>query len=143
MKRIYVAGASAEIDIVRGYMAQLTANGWQITYDWTQAVSKFGSAGEALTDEAKRELALKDLGGVYAAHVFWMLVPQNLSVGAWIELGAAITHRDDPDRHDYPYKDCTPRIVVSGTTDSIFALLADKRFATHDEALEWLIGGMS
>lgn len=146
MKRIYVAGASAEIGLIIEVTRSLREAGWTITYDWTEAVSAFGSAGEELTNEAKESFARKDLMGVAEADVFWMLAPQNRSVGAWIELGSALTWRAMRaallDAGVDLQINCVPSdpvvVVVSGATDSIFALLADKRFATHDEALAWL-----
>lgn len=132
MKKIYVAGASAELAMIQGFMAKLRASDkFSVTYDWTVDVAKHGSTGEGLTREERRGHAAKDIEGVREADLFWMLVPSGRGVGAWVELGAAIIRSHDCD--------VKPGIVVSGDLSCIFTELADKRFATHDEALAWLL----
>jgi len=134
LKKIYVAGASSELDMIRYVMKKLQDSGnLEITYDWTIPVAKFGSEGKELTSAERREYAAKDLAGVGGADYFWLLVPGNKSVGAWVELGAAISNRRSPPTYNRPV------IVVSGDLSSIFTELADKRFTTHEEALTWLL----
>lgn len=130
MKIIYVAGASKEIDLVEGYVAELRRHGWTISHDWCSEIRSCSVPEGELTDEEQARTAEADLYGVESAEVFWLMVPKNQSVGAWIELGAALSLR----RGGLP----PVRVIVSGTRGSIFETLADERYATHEEALRAL-----
>lgn len=136
MKTIYVAGASAELDLVRGYIARLRDAGHEITFDWTGEVAQWGSSAAALTEEQRRGLAKKDIDAIMAAEVFWLLVPSAVTQGAWIELGVALTRARLRGVEEVGF---VGPVVVSGSDACIFTLLADKRFETHDEALAFLV----
>lgn len=88
--RIYVAGASAEVDMVAGYIGRLRNAGAVITHDWTPSVR--GSCGAADVDMSaglRMSLVSGDLAGIAAADVMWLLVPEATTIGAWVELGYA------------------------------------------------------
>lgn len=141
-KRIYVAGASSELDVVRGYIKQLNVAGWNITYDWTEGILIEGTANAGLTEDKRVRYADLDLSGVEDADVFWLVTPTTGGAGCFVELGAALALKRIPIVN--ADKKSRPLVVVSGAYErSIFTSLADKRFATHEEALKWLVGGMS
>lgn len=129
MRRLYIAGASAEIDMVAAYMKMARERGWAITFDWTRDVFEARAAGvadSALSDDRRAALAVLDLEGVRLADAVWLLVPPpGRSAGAWLELGYAISMQK--------------RIVVSGDyRRSIFTSLASKCFEHHTEVLDFL-----
>lgn len=130
--RIYVAGASAEVDIVAAYIAQLRAHGAHITHDWTTSVLAAREAKRSDRDLSEKDRALHacdDVDGVRRAGSFWLLVPDvaTAGCGCWIELGYALANRS--------------RVVVSGDwRRSIFTALAHHRFDSHAAALSFLKG---
>lgn len=128
MTSIYVAGASAEVELVAGYIACLEAVGLHVTHDWTRAVRESAAAGRTdrdLLESDRVTHASVDLDAVRRAELFWLVLPSSTSCGCWVELGAALTHRK--------------LTLVSGDwRPSIFTALADRRFDRHEEALAWL-----
>ena len=145
-KRIYVAGASSNIDQIEHYIKKLQDAGWTISFDWTAPVRQ---VGDASPDDPKirRDAALADLQGVGTADVVWLLQPDatSTSTGAWVELGAALTRREiylllhENSSHEvnFPIKDVT--VVASGLSKKcIFTDLSDYRFHGHDEAFEFI-----
>lgn len=93
---VYVACSSREIDRARSAMRLLEQAGFSIAYDWTTDVEQFGSDGKAqgqalaLTDTDLALLAENDMRAIELAHVVLVLWPTTASVGAYVELGAAI-----------------------------------------------------
>lgn len=89
MASIYVAGASKELDRARRVMAMLREAGHEITCDWTEPVSKYGSIPRT-TGDAVRAID-EDLLGIQDAEVFVFLhpAPGVPTTGAWFELGYA------------------------------------------------------
>jgi hypothetical protein len=132
LKKIYVAGASAEVDLIAQYITKLEAAGYSITLNWTKSVLAYRAAGiteAALRGVEQLHYASQDLIGVYDADFVWLLAPaqSNTSVGAWVELGAA-------------YARGIPVLVSHDLGQSIFTSLAFRSFETHDAALAWLVG---
>lgn len=121
--RVYVAGASAEVMLVRGYMARLRAAGITITHDWTDDVVALGADASVLTREQRLSIAARDLAAIDAADVFWLLAPTlpTRSTGCWVELGFALRAAR------------RPRVLVSGEGASVcvFSALAE-RFDSHE-----------
>lgn len=141
MKRnIYVAGASAQIELIELYMDKLRVAGWTITFDWTVPVREVGNASPDDL-EIRRSAALADLEGVFTARVLWLAQPDtsSTSTGAWVELGAAITKRVLAER--FVGVAIGPvTVVVSGSSKKcIFSDLADYRFESHDDALDFIV----
>jgi hypothetical protein len=134
-KEAYVAGASAQIDEIEVFIAALLDAGWTITFDWTVPVRQVGNASPD-DPGIRRSAALADLGGVAKARVVWLVQPEvtSTSTGAWVELGHALAYRDLVQKS-------SKTIVVSGASRKcIFSDLADVRFESHEEALEYIIG---
>lgn len=124
--RVYVAGASREMDRCAAAMALVRELGGTITCDWVEAIRASGSpANEGKTDEERRADATEDLKGVSDADVLWLLAPEGTSAGAWTELGYALALRSTTRHHE---SGRPLRIVVSGRASarSIFAALADE-----------------
>lgn len=130
MTTIYVAGASAEVGRIAGYIDRLKRAGHEITHDWT--ISVLGARAQRLTDDrlsgaVRADYADEDLIGITLCDTFWLVVPEAPSTGCWVELGAALCAAHQR------------TIVVSGDWKrSIFTSLADYRFDTHEEVFDWL-----
>lgn len=117
--KIYVAGASAELELCKRYMQKLREAGFTITHDWTAEIEKnAGKTDKDLTWAEAREHANGDLAGVAASDLFWLMVPRppNASKGCWVELG-------------YASSDKSKLIYVSGAARGcIFLARADQLF---------------
>jgi hypothetical protein len=125
-KTIYVAGGSKEAAKVAAYIARLEAEGFEITYDWTQEVLKSTKLDHELSLEERQAIARIDLTAVRVASIFWCLLPEQNSIGASIELGAALT-----------YNIFT---VVSGPHErSAMTSLATYSFQQHEEAFRFIV----
>lgn len=85
--RIYVAGASAEIERARRMRDALLAEGHEITFDWTVDFE----SNEGLSDVQRGAYADADFQGVAMANRVVLLVPRSpkLTQGAWWEGGVA------------------------------------------------------
>jgi hypothetical protein len=139
-KLIYRAGASSEIDRAEADIAALKRAGWTITFDWTVPVREVGNASPS-DPKIRRAAAIADLHGVLAANVLWLAQPPetSTSTGAWVELGAAIV-----DAQNRPASRPRKIIIVSGASKKcIFSDLADYFFEAHDEALEFIVRGLT
>jgi hypothetical protein len=126
---IYVAGASADREAIAGYLVQLRAAGWHVTYDWTTDPGWTDPTHPRLTS------AMADVSGVARARVFWYVAPEAKSEGSHFELGLAWMARELSARAER-------RIIASGPVDTlgrIFPALADVIFSHHADALECLI----
>ena len=124
--RVYVAGASKELDRCRGAMKMIERAGGVITLDWVAAIEAEGLANEGLDNEKRQRYARADFEGVGSADLIWLLASPLASTGSWTELGIALA--------------LGKTIVVSGPARerSIFCSLAT--FETdHDlEALDYI-----
>jgi len=128
---IYIAGGSSEIELCDKLTDAVERAGGRITFAWTQVGP--WSLGRPLTMTERAELAQRDLAAVAEARLFWLVLPQRLSEGAHVELGAALTLR----AMGRPLE-----IVVSGPMlDSrLFPARADQIFERHEEALAYVVG---
>ena len=138
--KIYVAGASAERAVVGRYIAKLREAGAEITFDWVAPIEADGGvANEGLSPERSQELAQAALDGVEAAEVVWILVPKTASIGAWIEMGSALTLR----RRRALSSDGTsglPRIFVSGAYQrTIFSSLTCEVYDRDEDAYSAIV----
>ena len=90
--RVYVAGSSREIPRVRAAHRALREAGFELAYDWTHGVEAAVARGvseDAMPDGEAHAVATRDLAGVNAADVVWLLAPEQPTRGAWVELGVA------------------------------------------------------
>ncbi len=133
--KIYMAGASDELELIQRYQGHVRGMGHAVTHDWVSNVRKMGEANPrdaSLTDKAMWSRG--DLSGALQADLFWLLYPSVPSVGCWVEFGYII-HRLE---HNPGFR-TAQRVIVSGDwRQSIFTSLADKRFDTHEAALDWI-----
>ena len=126
---IYVAGGSAERDAIAGYLVQLRAAGWHVTYDWTTDPGWTDPTHPRLTS------AMADVSGIARARVLWYVAPASKSEGSHFELGLAWMARDAAEHRER-------RIYASGPVDAlgrVFPTLADVIFSHHADALECLL----
>lgn len=137
--KIYVAGASKEIDLIEKLIARLKKAGHQITHDWTVDVRCEGG-GSPDNPNVRRNCALKDLAAVRDAQIFWLVKPAetSTSTGAWVELGAALVTKWERAARDEGRR----YLIASGTSEKcIFADLVDHSFVDHVQALEHILEG--
>jgi nucleoside 2-deoxyribosyltransferase len=125
--KVYVAGASAERSEVSKYMQLLRDAGIEITLDWIAVIdAQGGAANEGMTGVQRHKAAKDDLKGVSDADIVWLIVPNNYSAGAWVELGYALG--------------IDKTVIASGNYErSIFTSHCDCEFTLHDDALAWII----
>lgn len=138
--KIYVAGASAERALVGHFIDKLRALGCQVTFDWVAPIEADGGVcNEGLADVRRLELAQAALDGVHEADIFWLIMPRGHSIGAWVELGAALTWR----RARMLATDGTsglPRIVVSGAYQrTIFSSLTCEVYDRDEDAYNAIV----
>jgi len=126
---IYVAGASADRALIAGFLAELRAAGWTVTYDWTT------DPGWTDPTHPRAVSAQNDLDGVIAARTLWYVSPTAKSEGSHFELGIAVAER----RRD---RLGARTILTSGPIwdhNRIFPSLGNRHFAEHAQALAYLI----
>jgi hypothetical protein len=132
--KIYMAGASKEVDQCAAAIAALREMGYEVDLDWTKSVIEYRAKGVSdvhLSEDERIKFAQEDIDAAVDADIFWLRTPQNASLGAWVELGAAI--------HAAQCGDRSRTIVVSGDhRRSIFTSLANVFCDTHEDALEYL-----
>lgn len=123
--KLYVAGASREIALVESYVHRVREAGAVITYDWCAAMRAETRADHAIPSDELQVYATNDLSGIAHADSFWLLAPEEPSLGCWTELGYALARGR--------------RVVVSGPWQRcIFAHRAEHKFSAHDDALSFL-----
>ena len=90
--RIYLAGASRELDRVLPMVERLERSGLVVLHSrWWDAVQAHGVGNDhALTREQQAGYADADLEGVRDAELVWVLWPEARSVGAALEYGFAL-----------------------------------------------------
>lgn len=139
MHHVYVAGSSREIPRVREAVRMLDAAG--LVAHWLDAVEKFGSQGDALTDEQRAACAESDLQAIDGADAILVLWPETPSVGVYVELGYALA------RAKYDREEPSDPVVLIVGGDSIWHSHVRKHewwslrgdtFATVEDAIEWM-----
>src|ERR1700747_2806340 len=122
--KIYVAGASKERLMIADYMRRLREAGFEITHDWIAEMDQEKTPDNELSHEKAEKYGRRNLYGVLQADLFWLMIPENQSLGAWVELGYALARMG---------------VIVSGDrTKSIFVHLSCDHFKTHEEAFEFI-----
>jgi hypothetical protein len=91
--KVYIAGASKEITRAERWMNRLREVGIEITSTWVDNIRKVGRANpQGATIEQYKQWAINQcLHEVEQAGVFWLLLPECETVGAYVELGRAFT----------------------------------------------------
>jgi hypothetical protein len=127
--RIYVAGGSKEIDNVEVYMTRLREIGYEITFDWCAEIRNVGIANpRGVSEVDRKQWASRNKLGVARAWTFWLLIPEEFTIGAWVELGWATCNQWS-----------RGRVIVSGDwQSSIMTSYADHRFDSHEGAFEYI-----
>lgn len=125
--RVYVAGASAEIERAERAIELCKAAGFVVVSTWPNVVRTVGNANPREASKAdRRRWSVADLEEVDRSDVLWQLTPTKpiTTSGAWVELGCA-------------YR-AGKYIIASGDTkQSIFPALGEE-FATDDEVIDYL-----
>jgi hypothetical protein len=139
--KIYVAGASSEIERAEKWMAALREAGVEVTSSWPEIIREVGAANPM---EASREDRLlwsaQDLAEVSNSNVFWFLLPEGKpTAGAYTEFGYAVFMGAAASEARNAGITGAPLfwIIVSGEETSIFTALAD-HFGTDEQAFEAL-----
>jgi hypothetical protein len=130
--KIYIAGASAEIERAERAIELARLAGFEVAYDWPANVREVGESNPPdATDEQRREWAGTALWAVAQVDAFWLLLPREPTVGAWFEFGAALARTGARS---------SPYIIASGddVTHSPFVARAHVHAADDNEALAML-----
>ncbi|MGH9541243.1 MAG: hypothetical protein ACRD2H_05105 [Terriglobales bacterium] len=134
-RTLYIAGAGAELEICEHWRDRIRAETtWDITYDWMSTVRGAREVGQRECDLSvadRRTIArLCDEGA--RAEIFWLVIPGRTSIGCWVEYGLACARSRG---HEVGRE-----VIVSGNSNrSLFASLATRAFASHEDAFAWLI----
>jgi hypothetical protein len=123
-EKIYIAGSSNEVPLIRSFITAVTEYGYSVTLDWTQQ-----DWTRQHTPEELEEKALLDERAVREADILWYVTPaqeSGKSEGSHFELGVA--------------RGLGKIILVSGPPNQhqIFPRLPKLRFERHALALECL-----
>lgn len=115
-------------------IAALTSLGGVCTHDWTKVMRAMGPeaslADEALLPELRRDIH----EGVMRAEAFVFLVPQSSTIGAYVELGAAMVAA----------RLGVVEVHVVGPSPHAWARAAmTLRHATDEAFVSWFVGEMS
>lgn len=128
--KVYVAGASAQIERAKAAIAALEAESIVVTSSWPKVISNVGAPNPSGATLAQyTEWSLRDLGEVDEAEYLLLLIPPKgiETVGAYVELG-------------YSFKAHKP-IVTAGQHRPIFTpALSMVHFEEDQGALDWIIG---
>jgi nucleoside 2-deoxyribosyltransferase len=92
--KIYVAGATKEVERVRTVQGYVRTAGHEITFDWTAGIEAQTVSEAAMFDEHARTLAWRCLDGVTDADVIVLCAPKfQPTRGAWVEFGYAVAQK--------------------------------------------------
>jgi hypothetical protein len=126
---VYVGAASQERRLASEYAEKLRDAGARITYAWWETMNGEKRQDGELPVEDARRYTERNVFGIANAWRVWLLFPELpiISRGLCGEVGMCIG--------------MGRKFIVSGPwQDYMFASHAEKHFATHDEALAYLIG---
>lgn len=122
--RLYLAGASAELQLIEGYIKRILAEtSHTITHDWTKAVRRYGANPPNMLLPDRKLASIEDLSGAFQADLVWLLVPAAASIGCYFEVGAA-------------FQDGKQIIASGDTRKSIFCSLFKAEYPTHEDAFK-------
>lgn len=94
--RIYVAGASSEIERAERVIHFALGAGLVVTEDWPKVMRSQAGPDSTLHASALRPILQRCLDGVMAADALLLLLPNtgHATVGMWADLGYALALRD-------------------------------------------------
>lgn len=129
--KVYIAGATAEIERAKKWHQRLTEVGIEVVSTWVANVEAVGVGNPRhATREQRAGWARTCLLEVAHADVLWLLVPgpEAHSCGAWVELGFAVSARLNVTNGVYAHVlEHAPRLITSGDTAStIFTALTEE-----------------
>jgi hypothetical protein len=131
---VYVAGASREHERVKRWAdALVRSERVALSLRWFDDAAHWAGRDHHLPLAEQRPFADRAELAIRASRIFWMLWPEQLSPGSFIEYGYALAHRFHVARaHD---------VVVSGpgSARSIFAAAADYRNESDPLACEHVL----
>lgn len=126
--KVYLAGASAEIERARRNVQRLRDADVYVVSTWVDVIGKVGQANPRnATPEQLTTWTLRDLEEVREADYLWLQLPAEgvHTVGAYVELGAAYI--------------LDKFVLTSGIHRPIFTpVLSRAHFETDDEAFAFL-----
>ncbi len=131
LTKVYVAGSSREIDRARRVCAALRDIDVHVMSTWPEVIGKVGAANpHDATPDQLLKWTLRDLGEVGSSDILLLLLPEEQTIGAWIELGFAFALAQN----------CSAlKIVMSGRHRPIFTEpLADVAFPLSGDDLRLL-----
>jgi hypothetical protein len=136
--RVYVAGASAELDRCERVIAALREGGCTVNFDWTAVMRDHvarGISDAQLDDHEARRHAEVDIAAVEDADVVLFLAPEAATRGAWFELGWAIGWTAGRGER------WLRSVYVAGpaSRQSIFTRCADALFLSDDDAVSTIV----
>ncbi len=143
MLKIYVAGASAELERARVVMEFIYDHPrMTLVRDWVKDIEiervEGGRQDSDLTQSEQAVYARKNLGAIADSDVLWLLSPPAdvHTTGAWVELGAALVTGHVRQALGL----AATVVIVSGLSSwhYLFNSLADQHFETDAEAIDWL-----
>lgn len=125
--KVYVSGASAEIERAERWSKALRDAGIEVVSTWPEKIREAGVANPTDVErEVRAEMAAEDLMELEQATVVWLLLPNGTtSHGAYTELGYALLLRD--------VRTEGLHILASGTEQSIFTAMVD-HYPTDEDA---------
>lgn len=141
-ERVYIAGASSEIERIELWSAALRKAGVLVVSTWPEVVRKVGSANPMTATRNERAgWANTDLNEIVEASVFWLLLPTGKpTAGAYTELGFAILQsRMQHDARNMGFPVIPLITISSGKETSIFTALTHRHTATDDEAFAEIV----
>ena len=90
--KLYIAGSSQELSRARRWHEFARQRKQLIVVsNWVETIQAHGGITNPLDDDARINLALTNLEQVDRCDVFWLLNPQRPTIGAWVELGRALS----------------------------------------------------
>jgi hypothetical protein len=132
--KIYVMGSSNELELCKRMMDRLREVGYTIAHDWVADVEKNGGGNPAhLTDVQAARYAEQDLKAIETADIYWFILPETVTRGAWVEFGYILGFQNA--KWESEGLKTSPIIVSGNKVQSIFTRLCSKHYDTHDKAL--------
>lgn len=92
--KVYVAGASSDIERAEAVMAKLREHGIEVTSTWPEVIRKVGGANPPqMVQLERKKVSVQDLLEVEQAHVLLVLQPSlgKTTIGAYVEMGFAFS----------------------------------------------------